>query len=326
MASVILSTCRPKKRVLGLIASLLEQRGCGDCEFLVIDNGCNPQLERAVDDFASTSGPRLRYFNEPEPGLHNVRHRGAFEAASENLIYLDDDVVLSTEWLRGMCNRLQDSAFAMVGGRVLLRFEKEPPAWVKAFRGLLSELDLGARARCMAENETPVGCNLAVRRSVLFRVGGFNPDAFADPKLLRYRGDGEVGLARKVRELGLPIWYEPAAQLEHVVPENRVSRAYVEWRSMIGGIEQAYGSYRYYPRPFPILLYRALRSFWRAASFERLAGPNPFVGPETVAHLIQSFRHGSCARHHIRQFLSPSLRQWTRRKSYLPERSATTHS
>ena len=283
----------------------------------MIDNSCSPQLEREVADLAPTTHTALRYVPEPEPGLHNVRHRGAVEAAGDTLIYLDDDVVLPADWLHGMCGRLADPDVGMVGGRVLLHFESRPPEWVDAFRGLLSELDLGSEARRMTEDETPVGCNLAIRRSLLFRVGGFNPDAFADPKLLQYRGDGEVGLSRKIRNLGLPIWYEPAAWLEHLVPKRRFSPAYVEWRSIIGGIEQAYASYRYYPRAVPFLLFRAVRSLRRAAAYKRLAGPDPFVGPETVANHIQSHRQRSCARHHFRQFVSQRLRRWTLRDDYL---------
>ncbi len=318
-ASVVISTCRLQDQVRSLVMSLLDQQGVGRFEVLLVDNSCSPQTKRAVADLRPPPGVALRYLPEPRPGLHNVRHRGAIEASCDNLIYLDDDVVLSPDWLRCMCARLQDPNVAMIGGRVLLRFESPPPVWVEAFRGLLSELDLGSAARQMSPDVTPIGCNLAVRRSLLVRVGGFNPDAFADSKLLRFRGDGEVGLARKIRDLGLAIWYEPGARLEHLVPAKRMSAAYVRWRSKIGGIEQAYSSYRYYPRPFPILLYRALRSLRRAAVCKRLASPDPFAGPESVAHHIQSTGHLYCALHHLRQFVSPGLRRWTRRRSYLPE-------
>ena len=317
--SIIVSTCRSGNSVDILIDSLLQQQGVGPFEIIVVDNSCNPQLEREVGNIASSTKGVLSYIPEPKRGLHNARHRGAAEAASENLIFLDDDVVLPEDWLRSMCGRLADPDVAMVGGRILLRFERRPPEWVASFRGLLSELDLGSKPRRMTVDEAPFGCNLAIRRSLLFRVGGFNPDAFADPKLLRYRGDGEVGLAKKIQSLDLPIWYEPTAWLEHLVPEQRLSPDYVEWRSMIGGIEQAYVSYRYYPRPAAILLYRALRSFYQSMVLARLAGSDPFQGPETVSHYIQSRRHRSCARHHLRQLASRKLRQWTLQDGYLPK-------
>lgn len=318
VASIIVSTCRLEEHARTLVVSLLEQQGVGPFEVLLVDNSGSNTFEREVEDLASSSESVLRCVPELKPGLHNARHRGAAEAASENLIFLDDDVVLPEDWLRGMCGRLADPDVAMVGGRILLRFERRPPGWVASFRGLLSELDLGSKPRRMTADEAPFGCNLAIRRSLLFRVGGFNPDAFADPKLLRYRGDGEVGLAKKIQSLDLPIWYEPTAWLEHLVPEQRLSPDYVEWRSMIGGIEQAYVSYRYYPRPAAILLYRALRSFFQSMDLARRAGADPFQGPETVSHYIQSRRHRSCARHHLRQFASRKLRQWTLQDGYLP--------
>ena len=64
---------------------------------------------------------------------------------------------------------------------------------------------------------------MAIRKHVLFSVGGFNPDGYNSPEMLWYRGDGEYGLLLKIREKGLETWYSPFPEIEHIIPKDRLS-------------------------------------------------------------------------------------------------------
>ena len=44
---------------------------------------------------------------------------------------------------------------------------------------------------------------MAVRRTVVFGVGGFNPDGLGDRRLIWIRGDGECGLQEKIYKSGI---------------------------------------------------------------------------------------------------------------------------
>lgn len=273
-ASVIIPTYQRPQFVWDALASVRNQNiDSGEYEILVVDNALQPTSELAELCDTPTEPP-VCFIHEPRNGLHNARHAGARVAKGEILVYIDDDVLCPRGWLAAMVAPYLDSRVAMVAGKVILRYEVEPPPWLDQFRGILSALDWGDTPRAAAPYGSPVGCNMSVRRSVLFDLGGFNPDSFGDRSLIHLRGDGECGLARKVHDAGWTVWYTPDAWLEHRVPAKRMTQEYIEWRSIVGGIEDAYIDLRYRWRTVPGLLlcsgrsalyslYHRVHAYWR---------------------------------------------------------------
>ena len=150
----------------------------------------------------------------------------------EILIYVDDDIRACDGWLEHICQPFADENVAVVGGKVLPEWEIEPPEWMKMIHpGYLSLLDLGDDPRKLNWPEQVYGCNLAIRRSVLFDVGGFNPDSFADQHLRWYRGDGETGLLKKVFAAGYDVCYQPSACVFHRIPKSRLTTEYFLMRA-----------------------------------------------------------------------------------------------
>jgi hypothetical protein len=98
------------------------------------------------------------------------------------------------------------------GGPVRPLWETDPPQWLldyisesKIF-GILSIMEPYTDFR-LDPNGFFFGVNMAIRREVLFELGGFNPESFGDIWL----GDGETGLNRKLQKRGLLIGYVPDA-------------------------------------------------------------------------------------------------------------------
>jgi GT2 family glycosyltransferase len=83
------------------------------------------------------------------------------------------------------------------------------------------------------------GVNMAIKRKVLFDVGGFNPESFGDEWL----GDGETGLNRKLSNRGLPIGYVPNAVVYHHIPVERMTVAYFRRRMANQAACEAYSDY-----------------------------------------------------------------------------------
>ena len=228
-----------------------------DYEIIIVDNA--PRSIPALAVLHQPLGmPSLRYIHEPRTGLHHARHAGARAARGEILVYIDDDVICPPEWLTAMIESYSSSQVGMVAGKVELLYEKKPPDWLAQFRDILSALNWGDRPHAVSAPLGPVGCNMSIRKSLLFEVGGFNPDGFGDRRLLRFRGDGECGLARKVHETKWVIWYEPRAFLNHRVPAARMTAEYIKKRSALSGIENAYSSLRYQTLSMSKILYRCL--------------------------------------------------------------------
>jgi hypothetical protein len=206
----------------------------------------------------------------------------------------------------------------MVAGRVALRYEVPAPIWIRPFEYLLSAFDRGDTNRALPPYETPVGCNMSLRKSVFFEVGGFNPDGFGDQRLLHFRGDGECGLARKVHDAGLTVWYSADAWLEHRVPRERITRRYMERRSQLAGIEIAYCDLRYSAVSLARLAIRG------GVSFSKVLFHFAAACLRTDRGGGDSLRHSACAQLHLyrgiqqwRQLISAELREHTRLKTYL---------
>lgn len=210
-------------------------------EIIVIDNGPGSDVAKISEEFNKNGKHPILCIKETKPGLGEARHAGAHAARGEILVYLDDDVLLAPDWLKWMLEPYQDSKVASVGGKVVLKTEAEPPSWINHFNPVaLSALDFGDKTIELVHPHAPWGCNMSVRKSVLYAVGGFNPDFFGDPKYKWWTGDGESGLATKIYAAGYKIIYEPKAWLHHRIPASRFTEQYFYQRSYTTGIMASY--------------------------------------------------------------------------------------
>lgn len=259
--------------------------------------------------------PLFRWVHAPDPGLHEARHTGALAARGQILVYIDDDVDVPANWLKAMLQPFEDPHVAAVAGKVEPRFSQEPPSWVRGLdSGYLSLLDLGDSPRLLAETESPYGCNMAVRREALFRLGGFNPDGFPNGPLLWLRGDGEVGLARKIHASGQGIAYAPAAKLFHRIEVDRLTGEYLEHRSYRQGLSDSYADYRYRERSLFGTLSHGVAGLACAWVGRLLARGDEAARKK---RLDVAYFAGRLA-HNLQLWRSASLRAHARRASYLP--------
>jgi len=246
-----------------LISLLKQDFPTEQCEIIVVDNKPTGEVYQTVQEIEKKHRHPIRYVQEPKVGLHNARHAGAREARGEILIYIDDDVVTQPNWLSALLDPFSDPQVGCVGGKVIPKWEAEPPEWIEQFpQWHLSLLDYGDERKELA-GEVVHGCNMAVRRSVLYEVGGFNPDAMGDRRLIWLRGNGEGGLQEKIYESGYKVIYEPRAWVYHRIPESRLRPEYFFWRAFNNGIGHSYKRIRQCPSRRKMLRH-AVRCFLQA--------------------------------------------------------------
>jgi GT2 family glycosyltransferase len=221
-------------------------------EIIVVDNGSTDDTRAAMERIQKRNGTRVRYVHENRPGLHNGRHRGFGEARGEILVFADDDIIATPMWLESILKSFTSDDVALVGGKILPKWEGEVPDWISVFKketefgwvnGYLSLLDFGN-----APQEIPgkyvFGCNFSIRRNVLTECGGFHPDGMPQD-LIQYRGDGETALANTVQARGYKIMYEPKAVIYHCVPPERLTEHYFCRRAFNIGISESYTEIRH---------------------------------------------------------------------------------
>ena len=287
MLSVIIPTRNRADLLTPALESLTHQTLSATAfEVLLIDNGSTDTTAQVAQLYGQRLG-NLRYFYEPEPGLHVGRHKGMLEAQGEILVFADDDIEAFPTWLASIQEAFAAPDVAMVGGNNLPLFLEPPPPWLKKMweqpanrneRSLpeLSILELNGEVRQFSPYLV-WGCNFSIRKSVLLAAGGFHPDGM--PKeLIRFRGDGETHVSRYVAESALTCLFHPGATVFHKVTPERMSLAYFHQRGFNQGVSDSYTALRKQDGGGQVarknFFYRVLRRGWRKLKLLRSIDAN----------------------------------------------------
>ena len=263
----------------GTLKSLQEQDFPGnEFEIIAVDNSPDGKVGKIVREINLKANHQVVCIEEKRGGLHFARHAGAKAARGDILVFIDDDVITHPQWLLSIFQPFESDSVACVGGKVLPRWETEVPFWFSQFNeGYLSLLNLGEKTREL--NYGGIwGCNMAVKKDVLFQVGGFNPDGIGDKKFIWLRGDGECGLEEKILKAGYKVIYEPKAWLYHRIPASRLTPDYFYWRFFTQGITESYAYLRkvYQKKYFYLRMLKrlALALMMTVTRFLKLLRPN----------------------------------------------------
>ena len=232
--------------------SSLEQQSLPTEEFevIVVDNGSRD----VTSEVAQKHGTRLqlRYQFEPEPGLHVGRHAGMQTAASDLLVFCDDDIIAEPTWLMSVVEAFDDPSVTLVGGNNWPLFELPPPGWLQTWwerprrrRKALSQLSILDFGEGQFEIDPGFvwGCNFSVRRQALVDAGGFHPDGLPTDRL-RWRGDGETHVSNWIRRSGNRALFHSGASVGHRVPAERMTLDYFVGRGYAQGISDSYTDLR----------------------------------------------------------------------------------
>lgn len=153
------------------VESLLAQNYPAELlEVIVVDDASTPPLAPAL------AGLPIRLLRQDENiGQSAARNHAAELARGAVLAFLDNDCVATPDWLRTLVAALDEPGVDIAGGRVLA---PPPEGPVAAFEATRSPLDMGPVSGPVGPDE-PISympsCNLVIRRSLLLRIGGFDP-------------------------------------------------------------------------------------------------------------------------------------------------------
>lgn len=195
-------------------------------DLLVVDNNSIDQTREVAEDFCHRYPGRFRYMFEPQPGKSYALNAGIRESCCNVLAFMDDDVTVESTWLRNLTEPLHNSEWVGAGGRILPSWTVSPPSWLPLDERIatapLASFDLGDEAGELFE--PPFGTNMAFRKSVFEKYGGFRTDLGPRPGSEIRSEDTDFG--RRVIAAGERLRYEPSAVVHHPVAENRIRKDY----------------------------------------------------------------------------------------------------
>jgi glycosyltransferase involved in cell wall biosynthesis len=232
--SVILCTHNPRpdyfRRVL---AALQEQTApLEEWELLLVDNASERCL---VDAWDISWHPFGRHIREDEPGLTPARLRGIRESCGELLVFVDDDNILSPDFLNQALTIPPLHPHLGVFGSGLLKpeFEVEPP---RELVPRLSLLALRSVRYAMWSNNIgdsdciPWGAGLCVTRRVasLYEdlVDKLNVSMFLDRRGKQLFSGGDDIFSWACIGVGQGFGVFPNLRITHLIPAARLNRRY----------------------------------------------------------------------------------------------------
>jgi len=238
-ATIVTCTYNGARRILPTIEAIaaqqLPQRAF---EWIVVDNNSTDGTGKLVDGHPAVRALRerscvVRVVVESRQGLTWARLRGARQASSPLVAFVDDDNVPDPTYLAEGVHEFETHAeLGVLVARVRAVYEMAPPPSLKRREHLLAVNDrLGdQRLELNGTDSFPptVGAGLWVRRDAFLRAfaserGWMMSDRSGDA--LVSGGDIEIGIL--LRATGWHCVYSPSVGIAHHIPATRCRTLYV---------------------------------------------------------------------------------------------------
>jgi hypothetical protein len=175
----------------------------------------------------------LSYVMEPVQGLSSARNRGSQETQCEYVAYMDDDAKAPEKWVTQALSIIDQHKPDIFGGPIYPYYITDKPSWFKDEY----EYRIHANYTGWLKNEMISGSNYIIRKELLERLGGFDPNIGMKGKELGY-GE-ESALLLKAREINSKIYYSLDLIMLHLVPPFKMNIYYFITSSFKNGYESS---------------------------------------------------------------------------------------
>lgn len=195
--SVVVCT-RNGSATLGPCLAALGRQTYPNHEIIVIDDGSTDNVPQIAQSFDF-----VRYLCQEPSGLSVARNFGASMATGEIIAYTDDDCVPDEDWLQQLALAFDDPQWIAAGGPNI------PPPPRNRIEAIVAHAPGGPSHVLLNDEEAEhlPGCNLAIRKTALDSIGGFNP-------IFKTAGD-DVDVCWRLRDTGGKLRFCPGAFVWH---------------------------------------------------------------------------------------------------------------
>lgn len=212
-----------------------------EAECIVVDNNSTDDTAAVAEQFARAASFPTRCVFEPQPGSSYARNRAVSEAQGDFILFIDDDAVAERRWAVELVAALEARKLDAACGMVIARWSRPPPRWLgpSVYIKLAVHNEDALRAAPAAASETIhnyFSANVGFRRETFALFGGFreelgvvggNPMSGEDTELFE-----------RIMRLGGAMGFVAAARVHHLIPPERMTRAYLRRKAYAFG----YGS------------------------------------------------------------------------------------
>ena len=235
--SIVIATYNRAADLRQTLQSLAALTPDGPWEVIVVDNNSPDDTRRVVEEATGTFPVDLRYVFEREQGRSPALNTGIRNARGSIIATTDDDVRVPADWLNQAAAGIERMQCDYVGGRVLPLWGAPRPEWIPNHGGkqwaVIALLDYGS-APLEFGSRVPLGVNMAFTRAAFERAGFFDPHTGRRAGTLLGQEVREWCI--RARKAGVRGFYVPDMWLEHIIPAERLRKAYFRrwfyWRGV----------------------------------------------------------------------------------------------
>ena len=191
-------------------------------EVIVVDNASSSDQTRLL---VQTDFPSVRYVHEPRPGLDWARNRAIAEASGDVVAFTDDDVLVDERWSAAIAAAFAErpDIDALTGLVLPAEIETEAQWLFERYGGfgrgfvrrvfhVAPQSPAASAERHVGTGKFGTGANMAFRRLLFERIGGFDPALDVGTPT---NGGGDLELFFRVIAEGATLFYEPHAIVRH---------------------------------------------------------------------------------------------------------------
>ena len=236
--SIVVATYNRAPYLLRTLESLARQTlSPGLFEILVVNNNSSDNTPEVV----AGSHPQLqvRMGTETSQGISYARNCGIASSVGQYIVFIDDDEEANPGFAKSyFCFFENNPGLDAAGGAVVPVYEAPLPAWYSYYieKMITGAFDLGDRMVPFRGKRYPGVGNSGFRRRLFDRFGNFNTAlgrSGANPM-----GGEEKDFFMRVRAQGIRYYYVPGAEIYHITPASKLTRAYFERLTRMIGVSE----------------------------------------------------------------------------------------
>jgi glucosyl-dolichyl phosphate glucuronosyltransferase len=212
--SVVICTYNRSELLRSALGSLSSQTADKDrFEVIVVDNNSTDETKLVALDYCSQQ-PNWRYLFQSKQGLSPARNMGCGAAQGDYVGYLDDDLTASKEWIATALEIIATHNPHIFGGPSYPYYLSPKPHW---FLDAYGSMDYGLKARQLTRSEFLSGKNIVFRRTLIYALGGFDPQLGMSGSQLGFGEETALILKAFDSVPDLNYYYDPRLCVTHLV-------------------------------------------------------------------------------------------------------------
>lgn len=144
-------------------------------ELIILDNNSSDDTSSVVEEFQNEfSSIRLVYYLEKQQGLSYSRNRAIKIAKGKFIAFLDDDAVITKNWLTSLLYGINHIDAHVFGGPIYPKFEISCPDWIDSDYFIRKFKKNNGYLYGLSEIEGFAGGNVCFKKDIFDQIGCFD--------------------------------------------------------------------------------------------------------------------------------------------------------